>query len=211
MNARHVSRELALLSLPQLWVSDGQVDVPDLVEQAVRFLASEARDALKRAAELLHQGEDKLLEARLREQLDTARELVSDSCSNAERAMNLIEQALDWPVMGALANQEDVRKYAIHLAKLVQAHKQQIDDLLNREMTGWTVDRLHSLDRDILRLAIAELMYEGSVPVEVGIDEAVELAKRFGSEDSSGFVNGVLKRLLPTIDKARKEAVGGSD
>lgn len=206
MNARHVSRELALLSLPQLWAAEGpDVDLPNLVEQAVRMLVSEAKESLKKAAERFNLGQDKLIEASLRDDVDASRELLSEAYAEGERALNLVEQAIDWPTMAALAARDEVRKYAVHLARLVESHRAEIDDLLNREMTGWTVDRLHSLDRDVLRLSVAELMYEGGVPIEVGLDEAVELAKRFGSEESGAFVNGVLKRLLPAIEQVRKE------
>jgi N utilization substance protein B len=210
MNARHVAREMALLSLHQLWNAGPDTDLPTLIEQAVRFLMTECQDSLRKAAEAFNQGRDQLIESSLRDDVTAAADLLSEAYSHGEKALTLVDQAIDWPLMLTLATHDDVRKYALHLIKLVKDHKQSVDALLDKEMTGWTVERLHSMDRDVLRLAITEMMYEGGVPVEVGIDEAVEMAKRFGSEESGGFVNGVLKKVLPEIMRARREVTRGA-
>lgn len=210
MNARHVAREMALLSLHQLWNAGPDTDLQSLIEQAVRFLMTECQDSLRKAAELFNQGHDRLLESSLRDEVTAAADLLSEAFSHGEKALTLVDQAIDWPLMLTLASHDEVRKYALHLIKLVNDHKPAIDALLDKEMTGWTVERLHSMDRDVLRLAIAELMYEGGVPIEVGLDEAVEMAKRFGSEESGGFVNGVLKKVLPEIQRARREVTRGA-
>ncbi|MBC7545199.1 MAG: transcription antitermination protein NusB [Candidatus Sericytochromatia bacterium] len=208
MNARHVARELALLSLHQLWNADPGVALESLVEQSVRFMMSECQDTLRKAAEAFNQGQDLLIESSLRDDVTAASDLLSEAFALGERALTMVDQSMDWPLMLTLTHHEDVRKYTLHLMQLVRAHHKTIDALLDQEMVGWTVDRLHSLDRDVLRLSMAELMFDGSVPIEVGLDEAVEIAKRFGSAESGGFVNGVLKKLLPEIQRARREVAG---
>ena len=70
-----------------------------------------------------------------------------------------------------------------------------IDALLNEKAEGWDTTRMSKVDLTILRLAVYEIMYDESVPTGVAINEAVELAKKFGQDASSGFVNGILAKF----------------
>ncbi|MBO5474698.1 MAG: transcription antitermination factor NusB [Lachnospiraceae bacterium] len=72
---------------------------------------------------------------------------------------------------------------------------EEIDALLNEKAQGWDTTRMSKVDLTILRLAVYEIMYDESVPAGVAINEAVELAKKFGQDASSGFVNGVLAKF----------------
>jgi N utilization substance protein B len=81
------------------------------------------------------------------------------------------------------------------LALGVEANLQRIDDTIGTTSEHWTVSRMPMVDRSILRVATYELLYSGETPASVAINEAVELAKTFGGEDSSKFVNGVLGRI----------------
>ncbi len=77
-------------------------------------------------------------------------------------------------------------------------HKgRQIDDLIAAHAKGWTLQRMPTLDRNILRIGTYELLDRPDVPIAVVIDEAVELAKRFSTDDSGRFVNGVLSAIAP--------------
>jgi N utilization substance protein B len=87
---------------------------------------------------------------------------------------------------------ETVRGFADELLRGVIAHRQEIDDNLSRQTSHWRLERLATVDRNILRLALYELMYCDGTPAAVVIDEAIEIAKRFGAEESARFVNGVL-------------------
>jgi N utilization substance protein B len=78
----------------------------------------------------------------------------------------------------------------------IEAHQEEIDHLVEERAEGWRLERLYSVDRNILRLAIYELLYREDVPPEVVIDEAVELAKKYGTERSPAFINGILDRVL---------------
>lgn len=72
----------------------------------------------------------------------------------------------------------------------------EIDALINKQAKGWTTGRMGKVDLTILRLAVYEILFDEDVPTGVAINEAVELAKRFGQEESSGFVNGVLAKFV---------------
>jgi N utilization substance protein B len=74
----------------------------------------------------------------------------------------------------------------------VQAHRDELDALIQRYAQGWSLDRIAPLERNILRVALFELLHREDVPTEVAIDEAVESAKEFASSDAPGFVNGIL-------------------
>lgn len=90
---------------------------------------------------------------------------------------------------------EDVREYAGRLMGLVAEHAAEIDALLGEALKRWDLDRLAITDRCVLRLGAAELLYESDVPTRVILDEAIEIAKRYGSGQSGRFVNGVLDRI----------------
>lgn len=71
----------------------------------------------------------------------------------------------------------------------------EIDKAINEKAEGWSISRMGKVDLTIIRLAVYEIMYDDDIPTGVAINEAVELAKKFGQEESSGFVNGVLARF----------------
>ncbi len=85
--------------------------------------------------------------------------------------------------------------YALRLARGMDARRDDIDALISRHASGWTIDRMPAIDRALLRMATYELLAEPDVPVAVVIDEAVELAKDYSTEDSGRYVNGVLASL----------------
>jgi transcription antitermination protein NusB len=78
------------------------------------------------------------------------------------------------------------------LVEGVLRDRQELDDLIERYATGWSLDRIAPLERNILRVALHELLHRSDVPAEVAIDEAVEAAKELCSADAPGFVNGIL-------------------
>jgi N utilization substance protein B len=83
----------------------------------------------------------------------------------------------------------------------ILAHLSEIDDLLNDTSKGWKTKRMNRVDLTALRLAVYEMRYDEDVPVGVAINEAVELAKRFGGETSGSFVNGILGKLAHQEDE----------
>jgi N utilization substance protein B len=95
-----------------------------------------------------------------------------------------------------------VSPYAAELVRGVQAHREQIDELLSTHAQGWTLDRMPAVDRNILRIGTFELLWQDDVPDGVVISEAVALARDLSTDGSPSFVNGLLARLLelkPTL------------
>lgn len=92
-----------------------------------------------------------------------------------------------------------VREYAQKLIKGVAFNRDDIDGHIDGALTNWTPGRVGKIERNILRVAIFEIAYTDDVPVKVAMNEAIEIAKAYGSDDSAGFVNAVLDRLRTTI------------
>jgi len=94
---------------------------------------------------------------------------------------------------------DDAKRYVRNIFENLK----EIDNIISQYLENWTLDRLSSVDRNVLRLGTYELLYEADVPIEVTIDEAIEIAKKYGTENSGKFVNGVLDRIAK--EKAPKE------
>ena len=87
------------------------------------------------------------------------------------------------------------RPYGLLLTKGVIEHLSKIDSKLTVASENWSLSRMGRVDRAILRIAAFEILFQDDIPVNVGINEAIEIAKRFGSDESANFVNGVLDRV----------------
>ncbi len=90
---------------------------------------------------------------------------------------------------------EETKKWALFLAKNAWDHHEEADRLIQEFSIGWALDRVLPLDKSVLRLAFYELLYT-ETPVQVIIDEAVEFAKRYSTEDSSRYINGILGKCV---------------
>jgi N utilization substance protein B len=90
---------------------------------------------------------------------------------------------------------QEVRTFCLQLFDGVAARQAELDDKLAAAAENWRVARMPAVDRNVLRLAAYELLHMTDTPAAVVIDEAIELARRYGSADSSAFVNGVLDRI----------------
>jgi N utilization substance protein B len=88
------------------------------------------------------------------------------------------------------------KKFIEQLVKGVSNHQQQLDDVIRPVAPEWPIEQIARMDRTILRIGVYELLYEDGVPPKVAINEAVELAKAFGGDNSSKFINGVLGTVL---------------
>ena len=94
-----------------------------------------------------------------------------------------------------------VPAYLGELVAGVAAHQEELDALIGRYSEHWRLERMAVVDRNLLRLAVYELLYLPEIPPKVVINEAVELAKRYGSEDSGGFVNGILDQVRLSVGR----------
>jgi N utilization substance protein B len=115
-----------------------------------------------------------------------------------ERALALLYEAEAKETGGAEvldAQPVDVEAYAADVVVGVADHRAELDALIGRHAHGWTVERMPTIDLTILRMAAYELLHRDDVPPNVAINEAVELAKRYSTDDSGRFVNGVLAAI----------------
>ena len=100
----------------------------------------------------------------------------------------------------------DDKKFIEQLVKGVDSRQQEIDDVIRPVAPEWPIEQIARMDRVILRMGVYELMFGVGVPPKVAINEAVELAKAFGGENSSKFVNGVLGTILRNMEAPAKPA-----
>lgn len=96
--------------------------------------------------------------------------------------------------------------YTVTVAHGVTEHAAHVDDLISAHLQGWTLERLPAVDRAILRVAVWELLHAEDVPEPVAVDEAVELAKKLSTDESPGFVNGVLGQIMLVTPQIRAAA-----
>ncbi|MCX7594957.1 MAG: transcription antitermination factor NusB [Fischerella sp.] len=196
---RQIARELALLSLSQLPANPKKLtedQLPKLVLAAVRTLRSEVQDTLDNAVGELQRSSDRLLSSQTRAtDLNAARAMVKEAICYTQTAINQLSAAIEFPELIQLANQDkEVSRYAIEIVRTVDEERKNIDRQIGMALVDWQLNRLAQIDRDILRIAVAEMLYLG-VPHSVAIDEAVELAKRYSGEEGHRFINGVLRRV----------------
>ena len=89
----------------------------------------------------------------------------------------------------------DIEKFAGDLIRTLTAHQPEIDAAVSRIARNWSIARMAATDRSVIRLAAGEILYHPDVPARVALDEAIEIAKKYGMETSGAFVNGILDRL----------------
>ena len=103
---------------------------------------------------------------------------------------------------------EKVKLFTDTLVRGTFEHREHIDQLIGSTIENWSIERLNYVDRAILRFATYELLYLPDIPPKVTINEAVEIAKAYGTEESGGFINGVLDRIR---EKTRTSTAGGGN
>lgn len=86
--------------------------------------------------------------------------------------------------------------YIVQKTEKIMAMIPELDNMVNEHSVGWQTERMGKVDLTIIRLAVYEMKYDDDIPVSVAINEAVELAKRYGSENSPAFINGVLAKMI---------------
>jgi N utilization substance protein B len=230
--ARHIGRELAFLTVSSLTQQyhreeTDRVNLEELLERAVRVLLSEAEAQLKDTGIALEQvystlsslepdeasltsGDlQKLLKQKLKE-LNDLRLALLDQTHQMEHACHLMEESIQLPLLRILADTPQIREFALILVENYREHQHEIEGEVNRVSTEWPLERMNSIERDIIRIAAAELFYDpfansgDSTPLPVVINEAVELTKKYSSGDSHRFVNGVLHNILPKAEQLRR-------
>jgi N utilization substance protein B len=204
---RRIARELALLGLSQIRGNPEKLEqqqLDNLIVVAIRTLVTEAHETLETASEELSRGSDRLMASEIRATtIQSAKAMILEAIELTQTAINKVGMSLDLPETVQLANQHEVREYALELIGTVHRRRQEIDEKLQESMVDWQLNRLSQVDRDILRIALAEIWFL-NVKDKFAINEAVELAKRYSDEDGYRFINGVLRRVN---DKIRSEGL----
>ena len=90
-------------------------------------------------------------------------------------------------------------RYFETLVKGIVENREQLDELIRSNLENWTLERLANIDRNLLRIAVYEMIHSEDVPVSVAMDEVIEIAKKFGDDQSSGFVNAVLSKIKDNL------------
>lgn len=111
-------------------------------------------------------------------------------------------------LLGSRIHSDDllIREYTAELVEGVQAHRRKIDELIILYAQGWDMDRMPAVDRNIVRIALYELLWRSEIPEKVAIDQALELAQSLSTDDSVGYINGVLGAILNNRDDISLEA-----
>ncbi len=219
MQARRAARELAFILFSQFekTITDySKENLDDIILKSVRILSSSASDDLKISLGTLVDMKNKIddyeaeHEINLNRPMDAANisvplPMTADLSAQIEDMMEVAEKALlalEIAEFATLDSQGDVKNYAIQIVEAYQKNHEEIDSLIKQYSTGWDFDRLVKMDKDILRIAISEMLYIKETPMKVVVDEALELAKKYSTEDSASFINGVLAKII--VDKGLK-------
>jgi len=233
--ARHIGRELAFLTVSSLMQQSqeehaDQILLEELLERSVRVLLSEAEDALLTSGKALQEVHEKLSSFELEEKIvlsakDPQRQIRQKieemkafqaalllQTEQMERASHLMEESMQIPLLRILADTPQIREFALELAAQYRKHRVQIDTEVDAISPEWPLERMNSIDRDLIRVAAAEMFYDpfvhqiggDSTPLPVVINEAVELSKKYGTGDSHRFVNGVLRNLISKAEELRR-------
>jgi N utilization substance protein B len=123
-----------------------------------------------------------------------ARELAFRACYQADVTGEPIDRCLA-EILDDVAPEEDVRVFARALVESLASHAERVDATVSRIARNWPIGRMAATDRSVIRIAAAELFYHAETPTRVALDEAIEIAKKYGMETSGSFVNGILDRI----------------
>lgn len=202
---RRISRELALLSLSQIKGSSEklkQQELSNLVLAAIRALTTEGQDILETAAAEVTRSHERLLKSEIRAaDVQSVKAMMSEAIELAQGAINRLVYAIELPEIIQLSSQYEVREYTLELIETVHRRRAEIDQQLEAVLVDWQLSRLPKIDRDILRIAAAEILFL-NVPRKVSINEAVEIAKRYSDDEGYRFINGVLRRLTEHLKQS---------
>jgi N utilization substance protein B len=139
----------------------------------------------------------------------TNRRLARESALEVLYRLDLVSDEPENTISEILLRKNPSEEAETYLRRLVDAalgHQQEIDVTLRKHLTRWRLERLTVLDRAILRLAAAEILYFDDVPPKVSINEAVEIAKKYGDDEAGKFVNGVLDSVFREAEVSRGQA-----
>ena len=213
MQARRAARELAFILFSQFdkkITTYSKEDLENIILKSVRILTGNASDELKLTLGSLIDLKDKIEtyeaehETNLNRPIGVANvpvplPMTSDLSSKIDDMLEIAEKALlalEIAEFATLESQSEVKNYAVTIAEFFQKNHEEVDSLIKKYSKGWDFDRLVKMDKDILRIDIVELIYIKDAPMKVVVDEALELAKKYSTDDSASFINGILAKVI---------------
>ena len=213
MQARHAARELALILFSQFdkeITKYNKKDFEDIMLKSVRILSNSASEELKLTVGGLIDIKSTLETYEAEHESNLSRPmgaknkpvqipLTDEMIGNVDKMLDVAEKAifaLEIAEFATLENQSEVKNYTVEIAEQFKKNHEAVDAQIQKYSNGWDISRLVKIDKDILRIAITELLFSKGAPVKVIVDEAVELAKKYSTDDSSSFVNGILAKVI---------------
>lgn len=213
MQARRASRELALILFSQLdkkITTYSKEDFEDIILKSVRILTNNASEDLKLTVGALFNIKEFIENYEADHEENIQRPIgvsnvpvpvpmTSDMVGRVDEMIDIAEKALtalEIAEFATLESQNDVKNYAVRIAEAFKEHSDFIDEQIQKFAKGWDIQRLVKMDKDILRISIIELLYTKDAPMKVVVDEALELAKKYSTDESSSFINGILAKVI---------------
>jgi transcription antitermination protein NusB len=221
IHGRRAARELALLILFQMEDRQGKIPttLPDdfsmahAMRSSIQSLTNNAQDQLEQGVEFFKKLYDKVADfeqdhpTNLNSSLTTPNKPVPmpftrDTMQQAKDALYAIElvwEALHVPQLLAHANLPEVSAFCQELVEITLKNSGHLDEVIGHYSQDWKTNRLVKMDRLVLRLALAELLFGKGVDQAIAINEAVDLAKQYSQDDSYKFINGLLGRVAQQV------------
>ena len=213
MQARRAARELALILFSQLEneiTKYSKKDFEDIMVKSVRILSNSAMEELNLTVGSLIDIKESLSSYEAEHESNLSRPMgaknkpvqipmTDEMIGKVDIMLDVAEKAifaLEIAEFTTLENQSEVKNYTIEIAEQFKINNKTIDNEIQKYSNGWDISRLVKIDKDILRIAITELLFTKGAPIKVIVDEAVELAKKYSTDDSSSFVNGILAKVI---------------
>lgn len=222
-SGRRIARELAVIVFPQLPKDSDKLEKAELnllVAKAVSMLSDYAKQCLADADALVMKSAETLTHIEV-EHPDNAERIenltavslttgqLKEQLDLIEHALHLVSEALDIPETVAQCgpHESEVKNFLCRLINTYVEHRAEVDGFIRQARAKWKIERMVSIDRDILRLACTEALFIPDIPINVSISEAVELSHRFADEKAAKFINGILRDLGELASSYRRTGV----
>lgn len=213
MQARRAARELAFILFSQIDKDIDKytkADFSNIVLKSVRTLKSNATDELQIALSSLMEFKAEIEDYEANHETNLNRPLEvsnvpvpvilsSDLSEKIGEMIDVAEKsllALEIAEFTTLDSQSEVQGFAIEIAEQYKEHNKELDEIMQKYAKNWDLQRLVTMDKNILRIALIELLYIKQTPLKVVIDEALELAKKYSTDESTTFINGILAKVV---------------
>lgn len=213
MQARRAARELAFIIFSQFNKQiDKQLkgDLDEILLKSLRILINNASEELKLTTGALIEIKDFIDDYEADHETNLERPLGSSdvpvqiplTSEMSEKIDKMIEvadkaaAALEISEFATLGASVEVKEYTEKIVEYFAQNAKEVDEIIQKYSKGWDISRLVKMDKDLLRIAITELLYIKEAPMKVVVDESLEVAKKYSTEDSAPFINGILARVI---------------